>query len=806
LQETGASVLIVYSSTKENFKADVMTNDIGNIIYDVFRNTTGKSTSKSEINSWVNSLQYMDRILTHNEIPSDTGICIEYHLPQSSKRIDFILTGKDSLNRDSAILIELKQWQHAQMTDSDAIVITQLGHGLRETLHPSYQAWSYKRLMQDFNTTVQEENIQLYPCAYLHNYGKDGIIDNEFYAEHISKAPLFLKSDALKLQDFIKSNIKYGDKCHIMYRIDNGKIKPSKNLADQLLSMLKGNEEFVLIDDQKVVYETAIRLAKNSFNKRKNILIVEGGPGTGKSVVAINLLVALTNRQLVAQYVTRNSAPRLVYEAKLTGSLKKSHITNMFSGSGSFHSSEANLYDCLIVDEAHRLNEKSGMFSHLGENQIKEIINASKFSVFFVDEDQKVTLKDIGDKEEICRWAKELNATITHLSLESQFRCNGSNGYLAWLDNTLQIHETANKSLCRKDYDFRIVDSPDELHDLIRKKNIPNNKARIVAGYCWKWISKNNPHLKDIVIGNFKATWNLNSDGQAWIIKPDSVSEVGCIHTCQGLEVDFIGVIIGPDLIVREGKVITRPGERASTDKSIHGWKALVKKDPDAANASLDAIIKNTYRTLMTRGQKGCYVYFVDKETRQYFENSIQHDSINEEPLRNQNIIEPDLSMPFRRLQSEEIKPYENCVPLYDFMAAAGVFSEEQQAENIEWVALSDAFRPQHGLFVIQVVGESMNRRIPDGAWCLFKMNPTGTRQGKVVLVQHRDIADNETGGHYTVKIYNSLKEQAPDGSWRHASIVLRPDTTLPGYEAITLDAEQAESLRVIAELVAVLG
>jgi len=783
-----------------------MTNDIGNIIHNAFRSVTGNSTSKSEIDSWINSLQYMDRVLTDDEIPHDAGVSIEYHLPQSSKRIDFILTGKDHQQRESAILIELKQWQHVQRTDSDAIVVTQFKHGLRETLHPSYQAWSYKRLLEDFNATVHEEHIQLYPCAYLHNYDEDGVITNSFYAEHISNAPLFLKRDALKLQEFIKTNVKYGDNNQIMYRIDNGKIKPSKNLADQLLSMIEGNEEFVLIDDQKVVHETALRLARNSSEKRKNVLIVEGGPGTGKSVVAINLLVALTNSERVAQYVTRNSAPRLVYEAKLTGSLRRTHIANLFSGSGSYHSVKANSYDCLIVDESHRLNEKSGMFNHLGENQIKEIINASKLSIFFIDEDQKVTLKDIGDKEEIRQWAKMLNATVTELNLESQFRCNGSNGYLAWLDNTLQIRPTANETLNTKDYDFRIVDSPPELHELIRRKNKEKNKARLVAGYCWKWISKKHPQLKDIVIGNYKATWNLDSDGQAWIIKPDSVSEVGCIHTCQGLEVDYIGVIVGPDLIVRDGKIITQPTERASTDKSIHGWKALFKSDPTTAIAQLDAIIKNTYRTLMTRGQKGCYVYFVDGETRQFFENRIEITSPIDEP---ESLIEEQeiaVILPFRRLRPKEIKPFENCVPLYDLKAAAGQFSEEQQVEDMEWVELPDAFRPQRDLFVAQVVGESMNRRIPNGAWCLFKMKPAGTRQGKVVLVQHREIADTETGGHYTVKVYDSRKEQMPDGTWRHASIALRPDTTLPGYEAIVLSEEQAEDLQVIAELVAVLG
>jgi DUF2075 family protein/SOS-response transcriptional repressor LexA len=786
-----------------------MTNDIGNIIYDAYRSATGRNTGKSEIDSWINSLGFMYRILNDDEIPHDAGVAIEYHLPQSSKRIDFILTGIDHNQRESAILIELKQWQQAQMTDKDAIVITQFKHGARETPHPSYQAWSYKRLLEDFNQTVQEEDIQLYPCAYLHNYEEDDVIANAFYSEHISNAPLFLKKDALKLQQFIKDNVKYGDKNQIMYRIDHGKIKPSKNLADQLLSMLKGNEEFVLIDDQKVVFETAIRLAKKSSEKMKKVLIVEGGPGTGKSVVAINLLVALTERQHVAKYVTRNSAPRLVYEAKLTGSFTRSHISNMFSGSGSFHAVQPSSFDCLIVDEAHRLNEKSGMFNHLGENQIKEIIKASKLSVFFIDEDQKVTLKDIGDKEEIRRWSTKLKADVTELSLESQFRCNGSDGYLAWLDNTLQIRETAHENLETKDYDFRIVDSPTELHELILQKNKTKNKARMVAGYCWKWISKKNPLLKDIVIGNYKATWNLDTDGQAWIIKPDSVSEVGCIHTCQGLEVDYIGVIVGPDLVVRNGTVITLPSERANTDKSIHGYKALVKENPANANTRLDAIIKNTYRTLMTRGQKGCYVYFVDDETRQFFMDRIVSVPIREQLTETLSVLEANqkaVILPFRRLQLKEVKPFENCVPLYDLKAAAGQFSDEQQVSDIDWIELPDVFRPRRGLFVIQVDGESMNRRIPNGSWCLFKEIPAGSRQGKVVLVRHREISDTDTSGHYTVKIYDSQKKMLKDGTWQHTSIILRPDTMANGYKPIVLDESQSEELQVIGEFVAVLG
>ena len=358
----------------------------------------------------------------------------------------------------------------------------------------------------------------------------------------------------------------------------------------------------------------------------REFLIVVGGPGTGKSVVAVNLLVALTKRGMVAQYVTKNAAPRAVYEKMLVGSYRKSAISNLFTGSGSFIESPPGSFHALIVDEAHRLNEKGGLYKTDGENQIKEIINAANFTVFFLDEDQRVTFDDIGEQEGIERWARSQGAVIHHLELTSQFRCNGSDGYLAWLDNTLQIRETANTSLSSDDFDFRVLDSPSELRDLIFEKNRLANKARMVAGYCWDWKSKSSGKGADIVFEEygFSHQWNLTKDGSLWIISPDSVNEIGCIHTCQGLELDYVGVIIGPDLVVRDGEVITDAGKRSRNDRSVRGYKTMLQRNPTEARAKADLIIKNTYRTLLTRGMKGCYVYCTDEETAQYLRSRME--------------------------------------------------------------------------------------------------------------------------------------------------------------------------------------
>jgi DUF2075 family protein len=472
---------------------------------------------------------------------------------------------------------------------------------------------------------VYTEDISLFPCAYLHNHADDGVLTTGPYADYVAKAPLFLKSDANKLSDFISQHVKYGDRNRIMYRIEGGRIRPSKQLADALVSMMKGNQEFILLDEQKVVFETARKLAAKSSDDRKHVLIVRGGPGTGKTVVAINLLVGLTKDALVAKYVTRAAAPRDVYKSLLLGSMKKSEFDSLFVGSGTFTKTKSNTFDALIVDEAHRLNEKSGLFSK-GENQVKEVIHSARFSIFFLDEDQRVTVKDIGSEAEIEKWAHQLGAQVHKLELESQFRCNGSDAYMAWLDDVLDIRETANPTLAGTDYDFRIVDSPDELQQLVFEKNEERNRARMVAGYCWDWVSKKDKKAFDLNLSpTFRHQWNLTDDGFLWIMKEGSVNEVGCIHTCQGLEVDYMGVIIGPDLVIRNGEVVTNSTARAGADKTVHGKKELLKSTE--GRALLDLVIKNTYRTLMTRAMKGCYVYCTDQETTDYLRKRINSPS-----------------------------------------------------------------------------------------------------------------------------------------------------------------------------------
>lgn len=598
-------------------------------LYDAIKNKMNRSTGLSELNSWRNSLKEMYITLNDSNIPSDVGVAIEYNIPQTSKRVDFLISGYGKDNKGNVIIVELKQWEKLQAIEGqEAIVETFTGGANRRVVHPSYQAWSYAALIKDYNEYVQDADIELHPCAYLHNYPRveNDPLDAKQYKEVLADAPAFTYGQRDELRNFIKKSIITGDNEDTLVKIEHGKIRPSKQLQDSISGMLKGNKEFIMLDEQKVVYENILSLStKCQKDGKKRTIIVEGGPGTGKTVVAINLLAELTKRNQFVQYVSKNAAPRTVYGYKLKGTMKKSSVDNLFKGSGCYTEAPMNSVGTILADEAHRLNEKSGMFQNMGENQIKEIIHASRCSVFFIDESQRVTTSDIGSIAEIEKWAERENSEVIKMELVSQFRCNGSDGYLAWIDDVLQIRDTANYDLEGIDYDIRICDSPKEMEHIVIEKNRIRNRARILAGYCWNWPkdTRNDVNYHDIKIGDYGISWNLDG-GDAFAINPDSVHEAGCIHTSQGLEFDYVGVIIGDDMRYENGEIVTDYSKRAKTDQSMKGIKGLAKDDPEKASQLADEIIKNTYRTLMTRGMKGCYVYCTDSELAAYLKERLK--------------------------------------------------------------------------------------------------------------------------------------------------------------------------------------
>lgn len=615
--------MIIYSGSKADFMVQDEEDTIAYTIRDNILEKMHRKTPDAEFRSWVNSLEYMYKVLNDDGIPRNSGIAIEYNLPNTAKRVDFLVSGYDAKRTANVVIIELKQWEKLNKVEGlDALVETFTGGRERRVVHPSYQAWSYAEMIRDYNEYAQIAGVNLWPCAYLHNYMRvqDDPLDDPIYKDYLDEAPAFAKGDVRKLREFIKRVVETGDDSEILYEIDNGRIKPSKSLQDAIVGMLESSPEFNLIDDQKVVFERIMELSRQcERDGKKRVLIATGGPGTGKTVIAMNLLARLTQEGVFVQYCSKNSAPRTVYAKKLKGHRTKSSIDNMFKGSGAYVEAPRNAVGVVLADEAHRLNEKSGLYGNQGINQIHEIIHAARLSVFFIDECQRVTVKDIGSVGEIKRWAAVNGAEVYEEELTSQFRCNGSDGYLAWLDDVLEIRETANYDIQGIDYDFEVLDSPDEMRQKVIERNQGSNKSRILAGYCWNWprAGRADTNTHEITIGDFEISWNLDG-GEAFALSPTSINEAGCIHTTQGLEFEYVGVIIGDDLRYEGDHVVTDYTKRAGTDQSIKGLKKMEREDPKHALKLADEIIKNTYRTLMTRGMKGCYVYATDPNLRSY--------------------------------------------------------------------------------------------------------------------------------------------------------------------------------------------
>ncbi len=618
--------MIVFSCLKNEFMTYVREETISNKVYDAYKEIFNKRTKLSQIKAWANSLPHMAGIIS--DLPENTGITIEYGIPLTSKSIDMVISGYDLNHKPIIIIVELKQWSYTKLIKSvDGVVRTQINNKEKNVLHPAYQVLSYAELLKGYNLTIAKDNISVIPTVYLHNYDlniNDPLYNNK-YKPYYQKIYMYGRNEALEFKELITSLIKYGDNLNIINKIDRSPIKPTKKLLNEIINMTKGQKVFNLLDEQKVIMEEITKLAHQSFiENKKQTIIIKGGPGTGKSILAINALGELLKIGLMGAYVSKNMAPRKVYKNMITNGSNEISINELFKSSSYFFHVNQNKYDFLLVDEAHRLQEKSGLHNNLGENQIKEIINASKLSVFFIDEKQAITVKDIGTIKNIEYYAKILKSRISTYELTSQFRCNGSDNYLGFIEALLYNKKEKPKF----NFDFQVIDSPQELKDIITTKNT-NNNARLIAGFCWprKSFTADNQDYHDIKIGDFSMSWNLKH-GEPFATRENAINEIGCIYNVQGLEFDYIGVIIGPDLKYQNGKIITDYKARANTEKSLYGLQTKIKEDKqnkEYYENIADTLIRNTYRVLLTRGIKGCYVYACDPKLQQYLKRMETH-------------------------------------------------------------------------------------------------------------------------------------------------------------------------------------
>ena len=615
--------MIIYNKTLGDFRNDVTLNMMQGILLNKLKEKGLSGGSQSEINSWNNSLHFMKDVLEDGYFSSECQVAIEYNIPQTSKRVDFMIMGNNGSD-DHVVIVELKQWAKVEKVDDrcDHSIMSDL-KSHEPTAHPSYQAYSYKCLILNYCDDMTVVNNTIKPCAYLHNLSEKyrPVIEDKIYGEWTTEAPVFLQADVLKMRNFIKSYIKLkANDDSLLYKIEEGRLKPTKSLQDALDSMLCGNKEFQMIDEQVVAYDKIMRAIYNSKeDDKKHVIIITGGPGTGKSVLAVNVLArCIIDLKLNASYITKNSAPRNCYARLLAnGNAKK--MINLQKAMQSPHRLPfipLNGLDVGIYDEAHRMQKKPYMYK--GLDMLEDAIKAAKVSVFFVDDDQRITVNDTYDVDRIIAYAKREGAVIHKpYELVSQFRCDGSDGYISFINNLLELKQTANTTFEFNKLNVKVFEDPNKLRDELRELNKINNKARMIAGYCYDWNVKNKRGDWDIVLPNgFKAKWNLENDDH-WAVNPESFEEIGCIHTCQGMEFDYVGVFIGKDLYCKDDHILTNRNAISKDDRTS-GIRLTTTTDEEA-----DKLIRRTYKVLLTRGLKGCFIYCEDKALRDYLKSKL---------------------------------------------------------------------------------------------------------------------------------------------------------------------------------------
>ena len=620
----------LYSGMIDKFIEDTVTNQITDKLKKAFFDQLGYNPTNSEISAWQNSLRAISEILQYSHF-QDQGIILEYQMPNNSKRLDFLICGNNNEMKEKAVIIELKQWEKTMESDGENEVRTFIGQGIREKLHPSIQAGQYKQYLEDSGTVFYEGKnpVILDACAYLHNYSRnvDDPIFSTKFQNVLSKYPTFTKDETGKLIGFIGARVNAGGGLKVLKKIEESSSRPSKKLMNYVSKVINGEPQYTLLDEQLIVYDKILSAVKNGIkDEKKKVIIVEGGPGTGKSVIAINVMAKLSNEGYIVNYATGSKA-----FTKTLRTILGKRIEPLLKFFNSYESEKNNSVDVILADEAHRLwHLNRSRFTPKTKRSnipiIDNIIRASRTSVFFIDNMQIIRPNEVGTVQYVEENARRNQCDVEYYKLEAQFRCKGSDAFINWINNTLRIERTANYMWTgEENFDFRICNSPLEVENLIKMKIESGKSGRLTAGFCWDWSDPNEDGtLKDDVqIGGYKRPWNAKKgikkqagtipESDLWAHMQEGFGQIGCVYTVQGFEFDYIGVIFGLDLKYNLDKQKWEGHPENSHDKSIRKKK------------NFEEYAKNIYRILLSRGVEGCYVYFQDKDTERFFKTRMEN-------------------------------------------------------------------------------------------------------------------------------------------------------------------------------------
>ena len=602
------------------------------------------------ITSWSNSLPEIAKALKNSNIDKDVDVAVEYRLKHSMERVDFIIYGLDSNNNKNIVIVELKQWSQVSKCSSLNKVFTLVSKGhFEDHFHPSYQALNYAGQLKSFNEYVQKNNVGIESCSYCHcmDYGYKTIMDDISLFPFIKESPSFLENEGTDFKIFVEKYV--SKKCHnLLYEINNARTVPSDNFAKLIRDALSGNQMYSLDTGQSNALTTIVDSVREAhyYNQKKTI-IIRGGAGTGKSIIAINALGLLNSPKkkddrITTMFVTVNAAPKKVLYNGLTKDklFKNNELESLFKYPSVFANRPSNEVDCLLIDEAHRIFKmKGGVGLKSGTNMLRELINVSKVSVFFIDDNQAVTKDDYATEKIICDIAKECHSQVVkgpELELTSQYRVQGGAEYISFIKSFLGYNNDALNYNPSGSYEFKVFDNANDMFNAIKKLDemsrieqakkdgkLPiatfdyNGHCRVVAGYTYEWVSNHSIRdgINDVIIkkDNFAKKWNLmygsGLNAYSWADDPLSIDEIGCIHTCQGIDLDYCGVIIGKDLTYENGKIVFHQNAHPKSDKS--GIRT-------ASAIDAETWIRNTYYVLLTRGIKGTYVYCEDEKLNNF--------------------------------------------------------------------------------------------------------------------------------------------------------------------------------------------
>lgn len=581
----------------------------------------GINASPAERRSWDRSLPVLAHDLVQAGL-SQVEMLIEYQLPLTSQRADVVLAGQDRrTGGDAYVVVELKQWSHAELFEEDPelVLVEHMSGGPK--LHPVLQVKGYCEYLCGYMSVLRDSQHALHGVAYLHNAAQSDVADLYDLMQD-GRTRLFTQTTRGAFVDYLQDRFAQASGADAADRFLSSDIRPSRQLLKAAAAEIKNQNQFVLLAEQQLAYELVLHAVDRAHRgDSKTAVIVTGGPGSGKSVIALALLGELSRQGRPVLHATGSQS--FTQTMRRYVGKGSTAVKSMFKYFNNFVDARPNGLDVLICDEAHRIRQVSAnrytpARNRTGRLQVDELLDAARVPVFLLDEHQVVRPGEIGTVEEISHRAVAKGVKVQQVDLDAQFRCGGSRLYENWVLSLLGLDGKDPVTWVGDDhFDVSVTESPYELEAVLRDRLDAGYSARMTAGFCWRWSNPDGDRLlPDVVIGDWARPWNAKGDrsvGSAppsalWATLDGGFDQVGCVYTAQGFEYDWNGVIVGPDLLYRDGQVVTM--RSASKDP------ALVRGD--VSDAQADQLIRNTYKVLLTRGMMGTVLFSTDAETQRF--------------------------------------------------------------------------------------------------------------------------------------------------------------------------------------------